>query len=237
MKSTVKNMDKKILFETHLHTVEISPCAQVSYTEIPEIYLNAGYGGIIVTDHYSPYALNVLPQSTLDAKIDQYFRVAHKLAEEGARKGLQVLIGAEVTIFLRDLPQDFLIYGDIEKPFRKRREVYDFCSADLYKFCLDHNFLMFQAHPLRSGWALIEDFKNLHGLEVFNGNNHADNAYARTVALCEKHKLMQIAGGDFHGRGFEGRAGIYLPKSCRTVMDFIGYYRNNTPELYIKTEN
>ena len=92
---------------------------------------------------------------------------------------------------------------------------------------------MFQAHPFRAG-NTFSDVINLHGLEVFNGNNHANNAYPRTVKLCRKHNLMQIAGSDFHYRQNAGNAGIYLPQEALTPDGFVEYYRTYTPELFIK---
>ena len=232
MKQVVNN--KKILFETHLHTAEVSPCAYIPYKDIPDVYINAGYGGIIVTNHYTAWALDYLPPSGLDGKIDFYFLFAHELREEGERKGLKVLIGAEVTVIDNGGGRDFLIYGEIEKPFKTYRRVYDFSAADLYKFCIDNNLLMFHAHPLRTGYAPMHDFKNLHGLEVFNTANNCVGDCARASAICGEHGLMRIAGSDFHKCGHEGRAGIYLPEQYCTDGGFVNYYRSNTPELYIK---
>ena len=72
----------KILFDTHLHTSELSPCGMVSYRELPKLFLRAGFGGIIITDHYSHYSFSMLPQSGFREKLDYYFSVYHWLADE-----------------------------------------------------------------------------------------------------------------------------------------------------------
>ena len=45
-------MTMEYLLETHFHTKETSPCAQVSAAESVPAYREKGYSGIVVTDHY-----------------------------------------------------------------------------------------------------------------------------------------------------------------------------------------
>lgn len=40
-------------YETHMHTSEGSACGASSGAEQVEAYYNAGYAGIIITDHFS----------------------------------------------------------------------------------------------------------------------------------------------------------------------------------------
>ena len=41
--------------ETHLHTSEVSRCGQVSAAEMIELYKEAGYSTVFVSDHFKPH--------------------------------------------------------------------------------------------------------------------------------------------------------------------------------------
>ena len=42
----------KYLFETHMHTCEISKCVRSTGAEMARTYYESGYSGIVVTDHF-----------------------------------------------------------------------------------------------------------------------------------------------------------------------------------------
>ena len=44
--------DNLMLLDTHVHTCQVSPCGKVPAKEMIELYKEAGYGGVIITDHY-----------------------------------------------------------------------------------------------------------------------------------------------------------------------------------------
>jgi len=39
-------------YDTHVHTKEVSPCGKVPAIEVVKLYKDAGYHGIVITDHY-----------------------------------------------------------------------------------------------------------------------------------------------------------------------------------------
>lgn len=47
----------KYKYELHCHTDEVSLCGKVPAGEIAEMYRQAGYSGIVITDHYLPMTL------------------------------------------------------------------------------------------------------------------------------------------------------------------------------------
>ncbi|MDR3318520.1 MAG: PHP domain-containing protein [Clostridiales bacterium] len=228
----MKNDAGKILFETHLHTAEVSPCGTTPAAEIPAIYKKAGYGGIIVTDHYSDYSFSMIPHSSFAKKIDYYFRIADELRVHAEKIGMRVIFGSEITLN-NELWQDFLIYGEIEKPFRQTPYLYNLKQHALHRMCRENGLLMYQAHPFRQGCTL-GNLTVLDGLEVYNGNNRDNNAYERSVALCDRYNLMRIAGGDFHSVPSQGRAGIYLPDTVRTGAQLTEALNTGQAALYIK---
>ena len=39
-------------YDTHVHTSEVSCCAKVSAVEAVKMYKDAGFHGLVITDHY-----------------------------------------------------------------------------------------------------------------------------------------------------------------------------------------
>lgn len=39
-------------YDLHVHTSNVSPCAHVQAEEVVRLYAQAGYTGIVITDHY-----------------------------------------------------------------------------------------------------------------------------------------------------------------------------------------
>jgi hypothetical protein len=60
------------LFETHLHTKEVSTCAQAYAKEIAKVYLSTNCKGIIVTDHLNHFTFDAYPDWSWDKKIDHF---------------------------------------------------------------------------------------------------------------------------------------------------------------------
>ena len=94
--------------ETHLHTSEVSPCGMVDARTAVRQYAGAGYGGIIVTDHFGSYSLDLFA-GTPKEKAEQFFRGYRLAKEEGEQCGIAVLFGAEIS--LEEGPEDYLLYG------------------------------------------------------------------------------------------------------------------------------
>jgi len=92
----------------HLHTDEVSPCGKVPAAEAVKVHRDAGYDGLVVTDHFGGYPLDDFPGSPRE-KVER-FLVGYWLAKEAGEKyGVKVFFGAEPR--LEEGPEDFLIYG------------------------------------------------------------------------------------------------------------------------------
>lgn len=54
-------MENKLYkYELHCHTGCVSRCGRVEPEEIVKLYIEKGYDGIVVTDHYSPMTLSLI---------------------------------------------------------------------------------------------------------------------------------------------------------------------------------
>jgi len=54
-------MENKYLYDTHIHTVETSPCGRIPAAETVDYYAAHGYSGLVITDHlHSEFRFNFL---------------------------------------------------------------------------------------------------------------------------------------------------------------------------------
>ncbi|NLC16928.1 MAG: hypothetical protein GX756_03525 [Clostridiales bacterium] len=220
-----------ILLETHLHNCEISPCACVTAQEIPQIYKNAGYQALAVTNHFSAYALSLQEGETSQDKAKNFLRYSKLLIDEAKKIGLKAFLGMEVTL-ARYQWQDYLVYGDIEQGILEHPALYTYTQESLFELGKKYGWAIFQAHPFRSGCTLGLP-KYMHGIEVYNGLHCSEEIYRRSVNFCQNNNLNMLAGGDFHNIGHQGKAGIYIPEDIDTDKQLVDYLINNQPELFI----
>ena len=82
-------------YELHCHTGAVSRCGRVEPEKIVEMYVEAGYNGIVVTDHYSPMTFPIhrlaCPQKAADFYLSGYRRM-----QAAAPEGFTVLLGMEL---------------------------------------------------------------------------------------------------------------------------------------------
>lgn len=140
-------MENKLYkYELHCHTGCVSRCGRVEPEEIVKLYIEKGYDGIVVTDHYSPMTFepNWCPQKQIDFYLSGYRRM--KAEAEKSGKDFTVLLGMELRHY--GTANDYLIYGidegflygagNLMKPWEKK----------MYSLCHSKGFLVFQAHPV-----------------------------------------------------------------------------------------
>lgn len=211
--------------ETHLHTKYSSACGRLDEKQIVSGYLEAGYAGVVVTDHFCRSSFrNFLHQDIADAAdamkryLEGYFRVK----EEGERSGLRVYKGMELR-FDCNL-NDYLLYGfeddlllDIDGVFAGGLEQFVEKSRAA-------GVLLIQAHPYREICQVV-DHRYLDGVEVLNlhpgqkSRNELAIEYARRWP-----ELIRTSGSDCHEMHHLGRGGIladYLPKDEKELVQLL----------------
>lgn len=101
-------------YELHCHTGAVSRCGRVEPEKIVEMYVEAGYNGIVVTDHYSPMTFPIhrlaCPQKAADFYLSGYRRM-----QAAAPEGFTVLLGMELRHYwtaIPDLRRDGGVYQE-----------------------------------------------------------------------------------------------------------------------------
>lgn len=187
-------------YETHLHTSEGSACGSSSGKEYIKPYVDAGYSGLFVTDHF--FGGNCAVPRDLDwsQKIEQYCKGYEKALEESKQyPGFSVFFGIEQT-FQGD---DYLIYGLDKNWLLAHPEVEHMSHKELFDAVNEQGGLMIQAHPFRlRGYinAIHLHPREIHGIEVYNGGNTPDqNQMAEYYA--KTYEFPVTSGSDIHNKG------------------------------------
>ena len=216
------------LYETHLHTYQGSECGVSRGREYIQRYLDLGYSGIIITDHF--FNGNCRPSRNLPWKkwVQESCRGYEDARNEGERRGLDVFYGWEET-FEGD---DYLVYGLDSEWLLEHEEAKDWTRKEQFNEVRRNGGCVVQAHPFRMAYY-IRCFhlstQCVDAVEAANsGNDQSSDALAFLYA--KKLKLPVTAGSDIHYAGDirPGTVfGVYLDRKMESIADFVNAVRND----------
>lgn len=205
-------------FDMHVHTAETSQCGNIEAVEVVRLYKNAGYTGIVITDHYYKDYFGMFPELSWGQKIDHFLSGYHKAREEGDNVGLTVLLGMEIRFTENE--NDYLIYGLDEVFLKENPELYKLSLKDFKALMERENMLVFQAHPFRPRMVRANPAL-LDGVEVYNGNARHDSKNDLTYSFAQQNNLMMVSGSDFHEYEDLARGGIIIPENVSSQKQLI----------------
>lgn len=214
------------LYDTHVHTSEVSPCAFVPAAEMVRLYKAAGYHGIIITDHYYDGYFESLGSLPWEEKLNHYLSGYRCASKEGQKAGLQVLMGLELRFQGTD--EDYLVYGVDPSFLLTYPELYSMDLKSFRKFADDHDLVVIQAHPFRQ-WVTPAPPHLLDGVEVFNGNPRHNSHNNKAYRYAQENKLAMIAGSDAHRTEDVGRGGIILKERILSSREFAENIKRKLP--------
>lgn len=219
----MNGFEGKFVYETHLHTNQGSACGNNTGREMAIAHKEAGYTGIIVTDHF--YYGNTAVDRDLcwEDWVHEYCSGYRDAKKAGDEIGLDVFFGWEAGYH----GPEFLVYGLDEEWLVKHPEIKDATVKEQYELVHTDGGIVFQAHPYREEWY-IDGVKlypdDVDGIEVFNASNKLTdgedlfNIRAKEYAL--KHNFPTTAGSDVHSIKTLG-AGVAFDRRLDSIQDFI----------------
>ena len=240
-------MEKQFKLDIHVHTSETSSCGHVSAQEAVRLYEQAGYDGIIITDHYHREYFNSLGNLTWNDKIDCYLKGYRTAKSEAAKGKMKVFLGIEYRNVESD--NDYLVFGMDESMLFKEPELYSRSIQDAFACFRQYGAIILQAHPFRKRFEKDKgDFVRyssmdypelLDGFEFYNGNKNWIQDPAETKAAAEKYpNLILVSGSDFHHPSHLATGGIILNGNFDTIQEIAEAVRNNEiRELIHSDEN
>ena len=190
--------------ELHCHTDESSCCGKVPAAEIVQLYKDAGYDGIVITDHLSA----VIDKPCWEESVD-YLMAGYKAAlDAGEKLGVKIYFGSEIRF--PDSPNDYLLLGISPKLIAENPFIYKTTLKDFRRFADANGILIVQAHPFRNPCTPAEALY-LDGMEIFNGHIGHDSHNDLAEAYCAANELIPTAGSDCHYYHAVGTAAMLFP--------------------------
>lgn len=218
----------KYTYEVHLHTDESSICGRTPAREYIPFYIDQGYDGIVVTDHFYGNPSYVPSRSDpWEKQINEYCRGYEEALDEGIRCGLKVFFGIEQQ-FAND---ECLIYGPDKQwlldhpdmPHWNRRQLFD--EVEKIGGCI------VLAHPFRVRDYVQKISLNtcVHAVEGYNrANRPVDDAYAMAYAAHYQYPIT--AGSDMHDiRKPDGLYGMMFDEPWQDIFSYVNAIRERKP--------
>jgi hypothetical protein len=219
------------LYETHLHTCQVSGCASARGRDYIKYYVDSGYTGIFVTDHFFRGNCRVGRNLPWKERVKEFCRGFEETREEGARRGLDVFFGWEEGYE----GDDYLIYGLDKEWLLEHPEAETWTRKAQYGAVRAAGGCVIHAHPFRQH-AYIRKIclapKFIDGVEAANAGNiepfydalalrYASKLGLPVTAGSDIHHLMQARKGDLYG--------VYLDKRLEGAPGFAALIRAGLP--------
>ena len=217
-------------YEIHCHTKEVSRCGTLPVEELIKIYKEAGYSGIVLTDHYSPMTFNISEFFSKKKALEHYLK-AYRIAKKYNTDDFTVLLGMELRFYAT--VNDYLVYGISEEMLYDLPFLLPTYIKKASKLLRDKGCLFLQAHPFRKLITRAKP-KYLDGVEVFNGK-----ATAEANALSEKwaeeiNAPIRTSGSDCHRESGAALGGIITNEPIKSNDDLLRILRSGDFQLIKK---
>lgn len=196
---------ERYIYETHMHTKEGSACAISSGDEMAYAYFEAGYAGIVVTDHF--YYGNTAVDRSYDWVdwVEHFARGYEKAKKAGDEIGLQVFFGWESCYNATE----FLIYGLKKEWLIKHPEIRDASIEEQMYLVHEAGGIISQAHPYREAAYIPEIRLFPQYVDAIEGVNATHSGVKgkvlnrpdfndKAIELANKYNLPMTAGSDQH---------------------------------------
>lgn len=218
-----------MLCEMHCHSSGISYCSHISYNELVDATLSAGFDAMVLTNHYCRDYLKAI---SFEEWIEDYIQEYNLAEQYGKSVGMKVFLGVEVTVDY-DPGIHMLLYGITPEMLRRDKNLFEKSLEELSDYCRSNDITLIQAHPFRYG-RTVQNPIMLDGIEV---NCHAGYEGAHTseiIRIAKENGLSVTCGNDYHGdTAYRPRGGMILPDDIETAQDLAKYIKN-TSEFHLQ---
>ncbi len=230
------------LYETHMHTCEGSGCGQCPGAKMARAYAEAGYTGIIITDHF--FYGNTAPDRTLPWKewVEQFCAGYENAKAEGDKLGLQVFFGWESGY----RGTEFLVYGLDKEWLLTHPEIRDASVEEQFRLVHEGGGIVIHAHPFREEFYIPEVRlfpEYVDGVEGVNATHvkrtrkeKKPEFNERALAYAAEHDFPITAGSDQHDTVMI-YGGMVFPRKLENIHDFTRAVMNREAVRLLNGQN
>ncbi|MBR6187292.1 MAG: histidinol-phosphatase [Clostridia bacterium] len=218
------------IYETHMHTNQASACGRSPGRDYIQKYMDAGYTGIIITDHF--YRGNCGVDRSLPWKefIHRFCSGYEDARNEGEKRGFPVFFGWEENVD----GDEYLIYGLDESWMMEHPDMPRWSRKQQYDMIHAAGGCVVQAHPFRARSYNHTIYLSPHlsdGVEVYNAGNEMNwNILAMRYAQIIGKPIT--AGSDNHWADVmrkENLCGVILDEPLHSIQDYVDVILKRKP--------
>ena len=210
------------LYETHMHTCQGSACSDTLGREYIARYMDEGYAGIIITDHFWGGNCAVDRSLPWTEFVKRFCAGYEDALNEGIRRNFPVFFGWEET-FEGD---DYLVYGLDRQWLVDHPEVIHWSRKEQFEEVHRAGGCVVQAHPFRAASYITAIHLSpdlVDGIEGFNAGNQPNwNIIGMRYAQVTGKPIT--AGSDNHHAdrmSRENLAGVILDYPMTCIQDYV----------------
>ncbi len=211
--------------ELHCHCAPVSCCASAQPEQVIELYRQAGYQGLVSTNHINGATFQNMKDSSWEEKVD-YFLSGYDRLRQAAGDDFDVLPGCEINVD----NNDYLVFGITRAFLLQLGDPLKMHTKELSDKVRQAGLMIFQAHPFRYGMMLTHE-EWLDGMEVYNAHMGHDSHNFMAELWAERMHLPGISGSDFHDPYSHIGAGIETRERIRDSEGLLKVLRSGDYQL------
>ena len=223
-------------YELHAHTNVASLCSLVEPEAYIKFYLDKGFSGMVVTDHFYHGNCAIDRNLPWEAFIDEFCEGYLRAKREGDKLGFKVFFGFEQKFY--DGNYEYIVLGISPEYLKAQPEIRDMDRLPFFKQIREAGGFIIQAHPFRerlyiSDIRLALDY--VDAIEVLNMGDKPEHS-RRAYEYAQNVGIPMTAGTDIHAiHNFPMVAGIGVEREINNVNELIDAIRNR--ETVIAPQN
>ncbi len=216
---------KTYKYEMHCHTSEVSACGHITASELMDVYKNAGYDGVVVTDHFLNGSNRIDKTLPWEEKV-HLMEEGYKCAlERGKEIGLDVFYAWEISF----RGTDFLIYGLDTKWLLDNPDCDKLTLNEFSDLAHAGGGYVVHAHPFREAGYIdmirllprhVDAVETLNACRTDFENEMADQ-------YADNYGLVKTCGTDNHVGKRERFSVLELPERAKSISDIINAIKEN----------
>jgi len=224
----------KYKYDLHCHTAEGSGCSKLAAADMVRRYLELGYTGIVITDHFTGKT-TVPENATWPERIERFYDGYNAAKAEGDKLGLDVFFGLEYS----DKGNDFVFLNIGADWLLQNPDMREIGLVPLLKRVREAGGFITHAHPFAiQRWIPVIQLvpQWVDAIEVINGGE-SDANNARALWFFEQYEkeynLRKVASTDTHEHDAKF-TGITLNKRVKTLNGLIEEIKAGRTEIIPK---
>ena len=230
---------RQFIYETHMHTSQASACGRSPGRDYIQKYMDAGYSGIIITDHFFRGNCGIDRHLSWKERVHLFCKGYEDAREAGAKLNFPVFFGWEENYE----GDEYLIYGLDEAWMAEHPEMERWSRLEQYEQVHAAGGCVIQAHPFRERDYIHMIHLSTKCVDAVEGVNSANSLESNGLAMRYAKLLgLPVTGGsDNHcadNMRYDRLAGVAFDKPLESIHDYVDAILERKPfSLHAQPEN